>query len=168
MRQSFSFLILVFLFAGCNNISDKEYMSKAEECLQQNDVSGAVEAYRSLGEEYPDSKSAPEALEKLAIIYQNNQIKNLSQVESLREASKLYRKLYDKYPKSENAPKALFMAGYILANDPVKDYGHATKTYKLFIEKFPDHELAYFAKEEIKNMGVPADEILGKKILTGK
>jgi TolA-binding protein len=168
MKSSFIYLILILLFAGCSKISDKEYMNKAEESLKQKDVAGAVEAYESLFEEYPESKLAPEALEKLAVIYQNNQVKNLLLVESLKEASNLYRKLYDKYPQSENAAKALFLSAYILANEPLKDYDKATKTYKLFLEKFPDHELAYSAKEEIKYMGIPAEDILGKKIVTGK
>ena len=168
MKSSFLYFIIILLFAGCSKISDKEYLNKAEESLNQNDIAGAVEAYSSLIEEYPDSKLTPGALEKLAAIYQNNQVKNLSQVESLREASNLYRKLYDKYPKSENAAKALFLSAYILANEPLKDYDNATKTYKLFLEKYPDHDLAYSAKEEIKNMGIPAEDIIGKKIVTGK
>ena len=168
MKSSFTIFILVFLFAGCSKISDKEYMDKATISLKQNDITDAVDAYKSLIEEYPESKLAPDALEKLAAIYQNNQVKNLSQIESLKEASKLYRKLYDKYPKSEHAAKALFMSGYILANDPVKDYNEATKTYKLFLEKFPDSELADDAKEEIKNMGRPPEEILRKTTITGK
>ena len=168
MKTSFTFFILVFLFAGCSKISDKEYMNKAEESLKQNNIAGAVEAYKSLTEEYPESKLAPDALEKLAAIYQNNQVKNLSQVESLKEASKLYRKLYDKYPNSNHAANALFLSAYILANDPVKDFTEAKKAYNLFLEKFPNHELADDAKEEIKNMGRPPEEILKKNTLTGK
>jgi len=168
MKSNFTFFVLVFLFASCSNISDKEYMNKASESLKQNNITSAVEAYESLVEEYPESKLAPEALMELATIYQNKQIKNLSEKESLKKAASLYKELYDKYPKSDLAAKALFMSGFILANEPLKDYDEATKTYNLFLGKFPDHELAYFAKEEIKNMGIPAEEILEKKIVTGK
>jgi TolA-binding protein len=168
MKLSFTFFILVFLFAGCSKISDNEYMDKADASLKQNDITGAVESYESLVEEYPESKIAPEALEKLAAIYQNNMTKNLSQEESLKKASSLYRKLYDKYPKSDQAAKALFMSGYILANEPLKEYDEATKTYTLFLEKFPNNEWADDAKVEIKNMGKPPGEILGKETVTGK
>ena len=164
MKSIYTYIIILLFFAGCSKISDKEYINKAEESLKQNDIASAIEAYESLLDEYPESELAPGVLEKLATIYQNNQVKNLSKIESLKEASKLYRKIYDKYPESKDAAKALFMSGYILANDPVKDYEQATKTYKLFLEKFPNNDLADDAKEEIKNMGISAEEILGRNL----
>jgi hypothetical protein len=34
----------------------------------------------------------------------------------------------------------------------------------LFIEKYPDHELAASAKEELENMGLTPEEILQKNL----
>ena len=58
------------------------------------------------------------------------------------------------------------MAGYILAND-LQKYDDATKSYKLFIEKYPGHPLASSAKQELDNMGLSPEEIL-KRTETAK
>ena len=167
MKSGFTFFILIFLFASCGNISDKEYMNKASESIKQNNIAEAVDAYESLVEEHPESKLAPEALYQLALLYQTIQIKNLPEKESLEKSVQFYKSVYEKYPQSELAPKCLFMAGFIQANN-LMDYKDATKTYSLFVEEFPNHELAYSAREELKNMGKPAEEILEKKIATEK
>jgi TolA-binding protein len=75
----------------------------------------------------------------------------------------LFRSVYEKYPNSEQAPMGLFMAGFVEANE-LNDYDAATKTYNLFLETFPDHELATSAKEELDNMGLTPEEILKKNI----
>ena len=59
------------------------------------------------------------------------------------------------------------MCGYIQANE-LKDFDAATKTYKLFIEKFPDSEFAVSAKAELDNMGLAPEEILKKNLARDK
>jgi len=61
----------------------------------------------------------------------------------------------------------LFMAGFVLANE-LNMYNEATETYNYFIEKFPEHELAASAKEELDNMGLTPEEILRKNIARGE
>jgi hypothetical protein len=39
-------------------------------------------------------------------------------------------------------------------------FDEATKSYKLFLEKYPNDPLAVSAKEELDNMGIPPEEIL--------
>jgi TolA-binding protein len=153
---------------GCGKMSDQDLKKKAEENLSKNDTVSAVNNFETLIREYPESKLVPEALQKMAELYQYNRVKNISQKESLEKAARLYREFYDKYPDHEVSPKALFMSAFILANEPLKDYEEATKTYNLFIEKFPDHYLADEAKEEITYMGIPAGEILERKMASGK
>ncbi len=167
MKSILSLTLFIFLLAGCGNLSDKDYLNKAEESIKQNNSNAAVEAYEALIEEYPESNLAPGALWDLARIYQNRQIKNLTEKESFIKAAKIYRELFDKYPDSNLAAKSLFMSGFLLANEPVEKYEEATETYKLFLENFPDHELAISAEAEIENMGIPP-EIPEKKIVTGK
>jgi len=213
MKFILNLLVLAIFLASCQNLTDKDYLNKAEQSLKEENFTTAVEAYQSLIEEYPESnlipgalwelgriyqnwrlkdipenksidKSvkiynelytkypetdlAPKALNELALIYQNRQIKNLSEMESYIKAAATYKKLYDKYPDNDLAAYSLFMSGFLLANDPVRKYEEATETYRLFLEKFPDNELAASAKAEIENMGIPAKEILEKKIVTGK
>jgi TolA-binding protein len=167
-KNFFVLSLIVFLFiAGCSRTTDKEYMVRASESIEQNNYTDAVSAYEELLKNYPESELAPEALIQLATVYHQYQVKNISQKESLEKAANLFKSVFEKYPDSDQAPQSLFMAGFIYAND-LKAYNEATNTYNLFIEKFPDHELASSAKEELEFMGLTPEEILRKKIAVEK
>ena len=157
----FIIISLLVLF-GCSKETDKGYMDKAAKEMKDSSVTEAVSSYESLIKEYPKSDLAPEALTRMAAIYQNKMVKTLSEKESFKKAVELYRKIYDDYPKSKNAPEALFMSGYIQAND-LHDYDKATETYNLFLQKFPENDLALSAKEELEHMGLSPEQILAKK-----
>jgi TolA-binding protein len=168
MKRLILLVIISLILAGCGKMSDQDLKKQAEERLSKKDTAGAVTTYETLISEYPDSKLAPEALQKMAEFYQYNLVKDISQEESLKKAAKLYFDFYKKYPDNEASPKALFMSAFILANEPINDYEEATGRYNLFIEKFPSHYLADEAREEIKYMGIPAGEILERKVAAGK
>jgi TolA-binding protein len=157
-----SFLILF----GCGKESDKGYMDKAAEEMKDSSITDAVNSYETLIKEYPQSDLAPEALYKLALIYQNKMDKTLSEKECLQKSVEVYRNIYDKYPQNKNAAKALFMSGFILANE-LHNYDKATETYNLFLQKYPDNDLALSAKEELEHMGLSPEQILEKKKTTG-
>ena len=72
--------------------------------------------------------------------------------EAYAEAIENFQNILDYYPQGENAPKAMFMIGFIYANN-TKDFEQAKKYYEMFIEKYPDHELADDAQYELKNLG---------------
>ena len=55
------------------------------------------------------------------------------------------------------------MAGFILAND-LKDFENAKQTYNLYLEKFPNGQLADDARVELENLGKSPEEILKEKI----
>lgn len=158
----FSFVVL--LMVSCSSkLSDKELLDKGNSEIHQEKVPEAVASFEELLNEYPDSKLAPEALVQLATIYQNKLIKNISEEESIKKAVMNFRKIYDDYPESDAAPKGLFMAGFLLANE-LRDYEQATEVYNLFLEKFPDSELAVSAREELDNMGLTPEQILQKNL----
>ena len=159
-----STLILIFfalIISGCSRKTDKVYMDAAEKSTQSKNYSEALKSYQELLKEYPDSKNAPEAMVKMASLYMNHADTSLDQMQSYERAAELFRQVYNKYPKSEQAPQALFMSGFVLSNN-LAQYGAATKTYKLFLEKFPNHQLAKSAKEELNNMGMSPDDIIKK------
>ena len=89
-------------------------------------------------------------------------VTNLSDKESFKKAEETFREVYNKYPDDSKAPMALFLSGFILAND-LKNFESATSTYNLFLEKYPKHELATSAREELQNMGLSPDQILQNK-----
>jgi len=164
MRKKLLFIVLIsFVFFTCSNTSDKEYMKMASEKVEKGNISEAISDYNKLIDEYPESELAPEAIIKQASLYHENKVKNISLKEALNKAAELFISVSEKYPRNEKAPSSLFMAGFIYANE-VPDYNKAKEVYNLFLKKYPEHELASSAKEELDNMGLTPDEILKKKI----
>ena len=164
MKSALLIILIAFVFISCSSKkSDEELFTEAKTNTEEGKIPEAVASYEELLKEYHDSKAAPEALTNLAAIYQNKLVKNISETEALVEAAKLFRQIYDDYPESEFAPMGLFMAGFVLANE-LNMYNEATETYNLFMEAFPDNELAASAKEELDNMGLTPEEILRKNM----
>ncbi len=161
MKSTLSFIFFALILTGCGKKSDRDYIDAAEKSVQVKNFQLAVKSYESLINEYPDSKLAPDALVKLAALYQNRADSSLTDEQSFTKAADLFREVYDKYPNSEKAPTALFMAGFVLANN-LNKFDEAKKTYQLFLEKYPDNQLAKSAKEELNNMGLTPEEILKK------
>ncbi len=155
-------LLSLVLLNGCGKKSDTDYMNIAKEGIAKNNTADAVAAYQSLVKDYPNSPLAPEALFQLATLYQNKMVKDVPSTESLQKAVGLFRSIFDKYPGDKLAPKALFMSGFIQANE-LKAYPEATGSFNLFLQKFPNNELATSAKEELDNMGLTPEQILQKK-----
>ena len=161
MKKYLFLALTALVLTSCSKTTDQEYFDQANKFFKENKINEAIKSFENLVNDYPESDIAPKALVQLASIYQNQSDKNVKPEESFNRAQKYFMQVYEKYPESEEAPKSLFMSGYILAND-LQKYDDATKSYKLFIEKFPGHPLAASAKQELDNMGLSPEEILKK------
>ncbi len=76
-----------------------------------------------------------------------------------QKALELYSKITEKMPQHSKAPTAFFMLGFVYAND-LKDMEKAKAAYELFLQKFPNDELAESARMELKNLGKSEEEII--------
>jgi TolA-binding protein len=153
----------IIFINGCSSKSADDYMMAAHESVMKNNISEAINNYETIVNKFPKSAQAPEALFQIASLYQNKMVKNLSDIESYKKAEKTFREVFNKYPDDKKAPMALFLSGFILAND-LRNFEDATSAYNLFLQKYPQNELATSAKEELNNMGLSPDQILQKKI----
>ena len=160
-------LLSLLLVACSSEKSPDELMKEAATLTNNKKIPESVTAYETLLKDFPDDSLAPEATFRLATIYQNKLVKNISEKESLQKAVDLFKGIHEKYSGSDKAPMGLFMAGFILANE-LKDYKAATEVYNLFLEKYPDNELATSTREELDNMGLSPEEILQKKVASQK
>ena len=70
----------------------------------------------------------------------------------------LLDELSEKYPENRRTPDALFMKGFILANS-VRDTARAGKTYRHFLNKYPESQLASSVEWELHNLGRDINEI---------
>ncbi|TFG98895.1 MAG: outer membrane protein assembly factor BamD [Calditrichales bacterium] len=78
--------------------------------------------------------------------------------EAYPEAITNFKNILEYYPQGDNAPKATFMIGFIYANN-TKDLEEAKKYYTLFIEKYPEHDLADDAKYELETLGQDINDL---------
>lgn len=154
-------LAILMGFISCSKSYENKF-NQANELLQQNKIQEAIAEFNKIAES-GDKNFAPKAIVILASIYQNRMDDNISGLQSAEKAQYFFRALYDKYPDNPDAPKALFMSAFILANE-LNKYDEATKAYNLFLEKFPKHELAASAKQELEYLGLSPEEILKKKM----
>lgn len=162
MKSVIYLIVTAFIFFGCSKKANQDYLKSAEENLKNNKIQEAVADLENYVKENPEDEKSPEALTKLASIYQNKMLKTLSDTESLEKAVTIYRQVYDDYPNSTQALTSLFMSSFILAND-LQRYDLARASYNLFLQKYPNHELANSAREELNNLGLSPEEILKRK-----
>ena len=59
------------------------------------------------------------------------------------------------------------MSAFLYANE-IGNLEFAREKYELFLEKYPEHEMAASAQPELDNLGISAEEILQKKIAQGE
>ncbi len=159
--------VLVFMLAGCSGKNEAGLWKEGKELIKQKKYSEAAASFKSLLDKFPDGEHAADAMFELAKLYQGKVLKNIDEKESLKEAVNYYKKIFEKYPKAKVAPSALFMAGFIEANE-LGDLEAAKKTYNLYLENFPDGELADDAKIELANLGKSPEEILMEKLKNSK
>lgn len=91
----------------------------------------AVEGYRLITTEFPDSAMAADALFRLGDLYQKRG--------NWQDASIVYHLLTEKYPKSELAPKALFASAIALTEAGMHD--KALVEWMTFLRNHAQHEL---------------------------
>ncbi|HED08483.1 MAG TPA: tetratricopeptide repeat protein [Ignavibacteria bacterium] len=159
MKSIISLLLLSFILFGCSKKTPQDYSNLADKNAADKNYTEAVKNYNLILREFPNSKEALESLMKLALLYQNKKIPNISDDSTMSISAKYYKEIFDKYPNSKDAPRALFMSAFITAN-ALNKYDEAKNIYELFIKKYPKSELVTSAKEEIKNMGIPPDKII--------
>ena len=168
MKNILFLLALTVLLFGCGNKKHAdEYMKQAKLLIEQKKIPETVKAYETLVSEFPNDSLAPEALYQLGTLYQNKMVPNFKETESMEKAVTTFKSVFDKYPESKQAPVSLFMAGFIQAND-LKKYQEATSTYNLFLQKYPNSNMAQAAKDEVNNMGLTPEQIIEKKDVTKK
>jgi len=159
---SYILLSTIVLFSACSSHKDQELFNSAAEKSKAKNYSEALKDYQMIINEYSSSEKVSESIFAVAAMYHMYQIPNVPKEESLKKAVEYYQKLYQQFPQDERAPKSLFMSGFILANE-LKNIDAAKSAYQQFLNKYPKHELAGSAKNELDNLGKTPEQILQEK-----
>ena len=155
------FTIMFLLFSGCSTENEKDLMEKGSQQLEEKNYVEAVQTYERLVKEFPAKEEAGYAYLEMAKLYQGRALRDISERESYLKAIEYYQKVYNDFPNLTEAPGALFMTGFLQANE-IHDYEAARESYNMFLERYPEHELASSAESELENLGLSPEEILQK------
>ena len=166
MKKVFGVLIFLIIISlvNCGGVTDKELYESAQQNIKEKNYPEAIVDFQKLMADFPESEYCAEALLEVGKMYHGKVIKNLSTEESNRKAIFYYRKLHDKYPENLYAPQAFFMVGFIQANE-LRQLDSAKISYTQFLKDYPDNEMAESAQAELDNLGLPAEEVLRKKLV---
>ena len=78
--------------------------------------------------------------------------------EAYADAIENFKIILEKYPEGKTTAKATFMLGFVNANS-LENLEEAKKYYTLFVEKYPDHELADDAQYELNTLGQDINDL---------
>lgn len=99
MKYMLSFLAAVILFACSAKLTEEEYYKKAQDAYGNQNFAEAVENFKGLVDNYPESTHQAEALFLLGFI-------NANDIKNLDEAKKYYETFLEKFPNHDLADDA--------------------------------------------------------------
>lgn len=151
MNKALFFVIVAALSSSCSKLTDEELWKKVEAAKANNNWDSTQQMCKRILEEYPTSNYASWARFGLAESYR---FKNQP-----REALNNYKLFYEQHPAMQPSALSLFLVGYIYANN-LQIPDSAKVFYELFLQKFPNHDLAPSVQFELTTLGKSADEAL--------
>ena len=129
---------------------EKELTAEAERPNQAK-LNELMDKYLNFVENHPQDTAAPKYLYKaLNLALGTNQGE---------KAMELADRTLNDYPQSEKIAETVFLKAYIYEN-LLSNLGLAQKTYRDFITRFPDHELADDAEAALENLGKSPEELV--------
>ncbi|KAB2926019.1 MAG: tetratricopeptide repeat protein [Bacteroidetes bacterium] len=149
--RTFTFVLVAALLSGCGRLSEEELWSRVEAAKGGGnwDSTGAV--CERILKEYPAGAYAAYARFGLA---ESHRFRNQP-----REALDNYKIFSAEHPDLQPAPLSLFLVGYLYNNTfGLKD--SAAAQYRLFLERYPGHELAPTVRFELETLGLTPQEAL--------
>jgi len=167
MKKLVIILLTVFFLMSCGTESDQDLYESAKENIKSSELINALADFRKLVDNFPESKYSAEVNFEIGKLYHSKVDKNLTDEQSFMQAISYYESVYLNFPDDLNAPNALFMSAFLYANE-IGNLDIAREKYELFLEKYPDNEMAASAQAELDNLGVSAEEILQKKLTQGE
>ena len=154
------FVVLMMLSCG-EKMSVKEVKELESKVLAEGakptkeEVIQLIDAYILFAEQNPDDVQSPDYLFRaLDIAVGVN-------AEGPDKAVKIADMLIEKYSDFEMTPMAMYLKGFVYENI-VGDLQNAEKTYRQFIEKYPESPMVEDVKATIENLGLSPEELIRK------
>lgn len=164
MKKSIIFVLVstLIVFTACNSRNkkfeeisnlEKELFDTTKKAIDEHKAMLLVDKYVAFADNFKDDTLAPAYLFKGAEICMN--------IRKGQRAIELFDRVIKDYSDYKNAPEALFLSAYTYENVLNKMKEAETK-YKLFIEKYPSHQLKNQAVLSIEHLGKTPDELVAE------
>lgn len=151
MRRLLPAVLILAALSSCGKPSEEELWAHAQSARASGNIDSTVYWCTKIVGEYPEGRTAPNAMYVLGQAYQARR--------DFPQAIDEYRLFTARFPKAPQAPEALFMVGYIFNNE-LHQYDSAKAAYERYIDRYPDGQLVNDARFEMANMGKTPDEII--------
>ncbi len=150
---------LILLITSCKPSRDKmltriEGMEESMKVMRPPDtvkLAKLAVAYEKFAQNYPQDSLAPEYLFKAGGI-------DLS-LNRVKQSIEMFRSVQTTYPAYRKAPECVFMQAFIYENS-LHDLAKASQLYNEFIAKYPNHSMVADARNALKYLGKPAEEMI--------
>jgi hypothetical protein len=132
-------------------IAEKTLMSSKTGKLNDELATNLIGAYINYADAYPKDSITPDYLFKAAEVS--------VAIKQTEQGINLYKRVADKYIKYNRAPEACFVQGFVYDTE-LHDYFRAAIAYKVFLERYPKHQLAESAQASIDNLDKTDAELM--------
>ncbi|MBL4716071.1 MAG: hypothetical protein COC01_04500 [Bacteroidetes bacterium] len=160
LRYSLIFLFLLISLVGCGpddaqrveeiTVLEDQLYSKSDK-FDKNKANDLLVKYEEFIANHKEHEKAKGYLYSAA--------ETANSLMQFKKAINLYGTYSKRYAEDSRAASCVFIQGFIYENH-IGDLGMAERHYKMFLEKYPDHELAKDAKFSIDNLGKSVEELL--------
>jgi len=123
-----------------NSSNLNEYMGRAINYFNHDQLEEAKPILQQISERFPDFKGAPQALAALALCYYKDN--------DCSGTIKYYQKLAERYPKNHLVPEALFHLG--ICHERIGQEKLANEYFEKLSEKYPQSIYGKQAKDKLK------------------
>jgi tetratricopeptide (TPR) repeat protein len=124
------FFSSILISCGESKKTEQEYLDAAKAQYDNQQYDQAIESYRALITNYPQSDKAIHAYNQIAGIY-------FQDLKNYEKAVETYREIAANYPDTKDAKQSLFMVAFIY-DETVQDKQKAMDAYRAFLEKYPE------------------------------
>lgn len=154
-------LLLLSLFFSCadpkaalqKEIEKLTLEMQAEDFPSSENMNQIVVLYDQYIQNYP--------LDASTINYMELKAKYLAANKNYKGAVQAYEDILETFPKGNRKADALFMQAFLYQNN-LADPATAKEKYQLFLEQYPDHELADDVRFTLENLYLSDEELLQK------
>jgi TolA-binding protein len=162
MKKIFLLLSILSIFA-CANQKRQEALDKIKDAekkltadLANLDIKAAkelIQQYDAFVTAYPKDTSAANAMFKAGDLSQG--------IGEYGKAIKYWGDLREGFPAYRLTPDGMFLQAFTYENS-LQDKDNAKRYYSMFLEKYPNHELAASAKTSLEQIDIPLEELVKK------